>query len=83
MITHYIKAAMRGAQYELMENGRFFGDIPACDGVWADGETVEECRDELTGALEAWILTGLQLGHTLPVIAGLDLNSQPVYAEAC
>jgi predicted RNase H-like HicB family nuclease len=82
MITQYIKAAMRGAQYELMENGRWFGDIPACPGCWADGANIEECREELAGALEAWILLGLQLGHTLPVIDGLNLNPQPEYAEA-
>jgi hypothetical protein len=29
--------------------------------------------------LEDWILVGLKLGHALPVLAGIDLNRQPVH----
>jgi len=28
--------------------------------------------------LEDWILVGIKLGHPLPVIAGLDLNNEPM-----
>lgn len=84
MLTEYIQAAMREAHYELMENGRFFGSIPSCQGAWGDGATLEEAREELRGALESWIAVGLRLGHTLPIVAGIDINvsDQPVYAEA-
>jgi predicted RNase H-like HicB family nuclease len=74
MLTKYIENAMRLAHYELMENGRFFGCIPKCKGAWAEARTLEECRDELRGVLEDWVLLGLQLGHRLPVIEGLNLN---------
>jgi hypothetical protein len=30
----------------------------------------------LRSALEDWVLVGLKLGHTLPVIAGIDLNQE-------
>ena len=83
MITAYIKAAMELPEFELMENGHYFGDIPPCEGLWADGTTPEECRVNLAGALESWIVVGLQHSHKLPVIAGIDLNPQPEYAEAC
>ena len=87
MLTEYTEAAMRGAHYELMEDSRFFGDIPSCDGCWADGGTLEECRENLRNALDAWVVIGLRLGHDLPVIAGIDLNQvaapqTPEYAEA-
>ena len=83
MLTQYIQQAMRQAHYELMENGRFFGRIPQCQGLWAESSTLEECRDELQSTLEDWLLLGLQLGHPLPVIEGIDLNRQaPAYAEA-
>ena len=59
---------MRRAHYELTEKGRFFGNIPQCKGLWAEGKTLEECREALQGALEDWLLLGLQLGHTLPVV---------------
>ena len=65
---------MRHAHYELMENGRFYGSIPECTGCWAEGATLEECRDELQSTLEDWLLLGLQMGHSLPVIGAFDLN---------
>ena len=82
MIREYIAAAVENAQFELMENGRYFATIPACKGCWVEGATIEECRAELPEALESWLLLGLQFRHTLPVIGGIDLNPQPVYAEA-
>ena len=80
MLTDYIRHAMRHAHYEVMENRRFFGSIPQCRGVWGEGATLEECRDELDTALESWIVVGLRHGDTLPVIDGLDLNFKK-YAE--
>ena len=74
MLDEYIRRAMGHAHYELMENGRFFGSIPRCKGLWADGKTLEECRDELQSTLEDWLLLGLQFGHQLPVIDGINLN---------
>ena len=55
------------------------GAFPECQGLWAEGVTLEECREELQSTLEDWLLLGLQLGHTMPVIDGLDLNrKEPV-----
>lgn len=77
---------MRQAHYELMENGRFFGRIAPCKGCWGEGATLEECREELRGALEGWLLLGLQLGHKIPAISGINLNRSnrrtPAHAEA-
>jgi predicted RNase H-like HicB family nuclease len=77
MLTEYIEAAMRKAKYELLnkEEG-FFGRIPPCRGVWANADTLEECRDELRSILEGWILLGIRLGHKLPVIDGINLNAR-------
>jgi predicted RNase H-like HicB family nuclease len=83
MLTQYIQQALRHAKYELMENGRFFGRIPDCAGLWAEAATLEECREELQSTLEDWLLLGLQLGHQLPVIDGIDLNrKEPAHVEA-
>lgn len=74
MLSEYIRAAMGQAQYELTENGRYFGAIRSCRGCWAEAKTLEECREDLQSALEDWLLVGLQLGHRLPVIDGINLN---------
>jgi predicted RNase H-like HicB family nuclease len=82
MLTHYITGAMHRAHFELMENGRFFGSIPECPGVWGEGATLETCRDELQEVLEDWILIRLRQGLDIPVIDGVDINPQAHYAEA-
>ncbi|PLZ93518.1 hypothetical protein CEN45_08040 [Fischerella thermalis CCMEE 5198] len=74
MLTNYISAAMHKANYELLEDGTFYSEIPECPGVWASALTLEACREELQDALEGWIILGLRLGHTLPIIDGIDLN---------
>lgn len=76
MLTEYIRAALRHAHYELMENGRFWGDMPPCKGCWGEGETLEECRKNLRGALECWILLGVEHGDRLPIIEGIDLSTR-------
>jgi predicted RNase H-like HicB family nuclease len=74
VLTEYISAAMRRAEYKLLEDGTFFGEIPDCQGVWSSADTLEACRDELRDVLEDWILLGVYLHHRIPVIDGIDLN---------
>lgn len=82
MLIEYIQQAMRHAKYELMENGRFFGQIPEFPGTWGDGATLEECRDELQSVLEDWLIVAFRFGDPLPIIDGIDPNPQPAYAQA-
>lgn len=82
MLTEYIRAAMRDARYELMEDGRFFAVIPACEGLWADADTLEGAREQLQDVLEDWILIKARQGDHFPLIAGVDINPQAAYAEA-
>jgi len=74
MLTNYIRTAMHKATYELLEDGTFYGEIPECQGVWANAKTLEACREDLQDSLEGWILLALRLGHTLPILDGVDLN---------
>ncbi len=79
MLTAYINAAMRKAHYEILPNGEgYLGTIEGLQGVWANADTLEACREELQEALEEWIVLGLRLGHQLPDIDGLTLNVQEV-----
>ncbi len=75
MLTEYIHAAMRKATYELLEDNTFYSEVAECPGVWANASTLEACREELQDALEGWIILGLRLDHTLPILDGIDLNS--------
>ena len=82
MLTRYIQASLRQAHYELTEEGRFFGTIAPCPGVWAEGATLEECREELSSALESWMIVGLRQGDAFEPVDGIDINSRPAHAEA-
>jgi predicted RNase H-like HicB family nuclease len=73
MLTDYIHAAMKRAKYEMLSDNTFYGEIPDFDGVYANAETLESCREELQEVLEGWIVLGLRLGHTLPAIDGIQL----------
>ena len=77
MLIAYIQAAMGHAAYKILEDGTYFGEIPGLRGLWANASTLEACRGELQSSLEDWILLGLRLNHTLPLVDGLDLNTQP------
>ncbi len=81
MLTEYLGAAMYQATYDLLPEGEgYYGEIAALPGVWANASTLELCREELRHALEGWVVLGLRLGHTLPVLDGIDLNA-PLVAE--
>lgn len=73
MLVTYIQNAMRLAKYEILEDGSYYGEIPGFEGVWAQAEQLELCRDELQSALEDWLILGLRMGHKLPVVAGIQL----------
>ena len=79
MLTSYIRAAMHHARYEILEDERpFYGEIPECQGVWASGVTLEECREELESSLEDWLLFRLSRQLPVPVIDDLDLSIREV-----
>ncbi len=79
VLTDHVNQLMAHAVYDKLEDSTFAGKIPQCQSVVAFGKTLRECEDELRSALEDWILLGLKLGHTLPVIAGFDLNMEPIH----
>jgi predicted RNase H-like HicB family nuclease len=78
VLTDYTSQLMARAVYDKLEDGTFAGRIPECKGVLVFGATLRACEDELRSTVEDWIVVGLKLGHPLPVIAGIDLNKEPV-----
>lgn len=70
MIGQYIRAAMGEARYEILEDGSFYGEIPALKGVWANAGGLEETREELLEVLEEWIVLRLSRNLPIPAIGG-------------
>jgi len=81
ILTGYVDQLMCQAIYDKLADGTFAGRIPKCKGVIAFGNTLRECEDELHSTLEDWVLLGLQLGHHLPVIKGINLNKRPSHEQ--
>lgn len=79
MLSQYIQAAMRKAKYEILsDDGSFYGEIPGFQGVYANAETLEDCRNELAEVLEEWIFLNLADNTLLPVVDGLKLSVERV-----
>ena len=74
MLQDYISRAMESAHYEIMEDGHYWGNIPAMPGAWAEAATLEACRRELQEVVEGWILIAIRDHDPLPVLDGLDIN---------
>ena len=69
---------MRGAKYELLEEGGYYGSIPGFEGVWADAASLEDCRDELEEVIEEWLLFRLSRQLPVPILDGMDLLAREV-----
>ena len=79
ILTEYFDRAMAQAVYDKLDDGTFAGRIPSCPGVVAFAPSLAVCSEELRSTLEDWVLLGMKLAHALPVIAGIDLNREPVH----
>lgn len=74
MLRKYIENALQTAKYEIIEDDNtFYGEIPQCQGVWANSANLEDCRNELAEVLEEWILFRVSEKQELPIIGGLEL----------
>jgi predicted RNase H-like HicB family nuclease len=63
MLTTYVRAAMRQARYEIIDDGSFYGSIPPIPGVWANAKSLETCREELKSVLEGWLVLSIGDGQ--------------------
>jgi predicted RNase H-like HicB family nuclease len=80
ILSDYLEAALEQADYDKLEDGTFSGRIPACPGVVAFAATLKDCERELQSTLEDWVLLGLRLGHSLPILKRINLNK--AYSDA-
>ena len=82
MILQYVRAAMERAHYEIIDDLEpYYGEIPECEGVWATGKTLEECRRNLEEVLEGWIVVRLQRRLSIPHVGACCAGScgRPVF----
>jgi len=79
VIQEYVHAAMRHAKYEVLpEDQTFYGEIPECNGVWANAANIEDCRQELKEVLEEWLFLRLRKDLPIPEVDGISLELRQV-----
>jgi predicted RNase H-like HicB family nuclease len=80
MIFEYCQKAIEKAEYKKLDDGTWYAEVPGFKGVWANAETVEDCRRELISVLEEWIVLRLRDGDVVPQVDGLSVQITRVAA---
>ncbi len=79
MLLQYLQVALRHARYEIHpDDGSYYGAVPECPGVYANAQTLEDCREELREVLDGWVLFRVHRNLPLPVIDGIELTIEDV-----
>lgn len=75
MIADYVQAALDVAHYEIIDDSEpFFGEVSALPGVYATGETLEICRQNLSDVIEGWLIISLRKNLPIPSIQGISIE---------
>ena len=74
-LQKYIHAALKKAKYVFDEDTHnFIGYIEELPLCWAQGDTIEDVREELESVVEGWILLSIRSGEVLPIISNTHFN---------
>ena len=66
MLSEFILKKLREAQYKLLKDRSYFGEIASLRGVWANANNLEDCRKELQEVLEDWLLLKVRDRENVP-----------------
>jgi predicted RNase H-like HicB family nuclease len=80
MLLQYIQKALEKARYKLLDDGTWFAEVPGFQGVWANAQTVEECRQELMEVMEEWLILKIRDRDPIPEIGGVGIEVKEVIA---
>lgn len=79
MLREYVRGAMHRANYEILESdGTYYGEIPGFEGVYANSDSLEACREELEEVLEEWVLFRVSRSLEVPEVNGINLQVRKV-----
>lgn len=68
----YMERAIEGAVFEPLEGGEgFYATIPGFQGLWAQGLTMEACKDELLSVLEGWLALSVERSMAIPTLSSI------------
>jgi predicted RNase H-like HicB family nuclease len=74
MIRQYVDKALKRARYTKLEDGTFCGEVLRLRGVLAIGDTLAECRNQLSEVVEEWVLVRVARGLPIPPIGKVQVK---------
>ena len=80
MLLAYIQKALEKAHYKMLDDKTWYAEIPGFEGVWANAETVEECRKELVEVLEEWLVLKIRDRDVIPEVDGVQIRVREMIA---
>jgi predicted RNase H-like HicB family nuclease len=81
MITTYIQQKLEEAEFKILEDGTYFGEIASSPWVWANKNSLYECQRELQEVLEEWVILHIAKREKIPgVDYGAIDTTLPEYA---
>jgi predicted RNase H-like HicB family nuclease len=75
MLIEYIEESLKRAHYDMIDDEEpFYGEVKDLKGVWATGNTLEECRRNLRAVIEGWILLSIKKGLKFPKLGNVEIK---------
>ena len=80
-LSHYVEMALKRMEYYYDENGVVIAKVPGASGFFAQGDSLEDARENLRDAIEGNVLLALQLGFKIPELEGVEIEEENVETE--
>lgn len=77
-LTRYVEQALKLAKYSRDEDGVVIARVPTASGFFAQGDNLEEARENLRDVIEGNVVLALQLGLKIPTIRGVEVQERSV-----
>lgn len=66
MLSDFLDKQLKKAEYKILDDDTYFGEIPGLKGVWANAKNLENCRSELREVLEEWLFLKIKDSEEVP-----------------
>jgi len=66
MLNEFIEKKLKVAEYKILKDKSYFGEIHGLKGIWANARNLEDCRKELREVLEEWLLLKIRSNENVP-----------------
>ena len=81
MLIEYIEESLKRAHYEMIDDKEpYYGEVKELKGVWATGNSLEECRKNLRDVIEGWILISIKKEIQIPKLGNVEIKEVKEHA---